>query len=91
MYVGNAQVLRGLIQLAENRLQLIFLDRRAMLAHALLVGCAPALDGAGDDRQRAIAVLDDVQFAERFVDLRRIMAVDDPNDKAVGLHFSAIP
>jgi hypothetical protein len=53
---------------------------------------APALDGAGDDRQRALAVLNDVQFAEGLVDFMRIVPVDDADDEAEGLElFSANP
>jgi hypothetical protein len=45
--LADAEVARGLVQLLEDLVHLVFLDRRAVLAHALFAERAPALDRSG--------------------------------------------
>ena len=89
--VGHAEVFGGLIQLAKDHGQMVFFDRRAMLAHSLLFDRAPPLHRARNDGQRAVAVLDDVQFLKRLGNLQRVVAVDDADDEAVCLALLGNP
>ena len=85
---GDAEAFTGFVQFFFDGGELVLLDGGAVLAHSLLVGRAPAFDGAGDDRQRARAVLDDGELIERLADFAGAVAVDIGDEEAVGFELS---